>query len=793
MRSEVRFRPSAKVGIFFDAQCFELFRLSFKQIQKKNAGEMLETRKAQRKRQREDLKKKKAENYRKKRDERLAERERKKRGESRDERERKKRGESRDERDRKRRRKTEQQGPAHADTNPKQSRSLQDSMIAFKPEDLSFESVAQRQRTADDDEALIEYLEKQLGVKGDAEKMSKLHQDITQEEFGGDDILGLAETILSDETQTVKNIEYRSPDESSETHMAETVADVANGRPDDSSESTTSESGANEETASDRGNGENKMAESGSPESQDNGTLGTNARDKGRATAGMRSSIRRSREAIDIEPKKYIPPHLRHNAQDGDKDGGDNGDETRKLTAKLKSLLNRVSEGNLNVLLEEILKAIKQEKESIELSSLGEGNSNKESEVTLFLLSTAREMAKCSFAFLEAKASAALIAPQMALLCGLSGLISAQILAEFARLALAEFRKIFDSLLSKPTDESISTAGHFDSCLDGVDTCRHIITALAFLAYFGCLGPDLFVALASFLADSTGDQSPTHLVRRLDFLISILRIYGPELKKDFPQHFKNLNSQIEVLYSHLDGHHSVQVDFLKHELAHLGRTRRAPMFEKFLAMKNWLSAKNGHFRTVDWAQVQLEPQLISAESFLTSLMEGKIPETEIRASDGSLLNDIHLKSGESVDPLFAVANKLKIKTPLQQQAFVAIIGANDVADAVDRILKVIRRKSDVLNVVAVVLHCHVQEKYYNEFYEKLLLALCNSSDEQILHRFRRGLRQGLHAMAGSISKSDKETLRKKAILVKLADSMIRAGILPCNKSLFQRLNFTDGD
>eukprot|EP01053_Blabericola_migrator_P002138 Blabericola_migrator_1__2137@NODE_158_length_12591_cov_218_325775_g138_i0_p2_GENE_NODE_158_length_12591_cov_218_325775_g138_i0NODE_158_length_12591_cov_218_325775_g138_i0_p2_ORF_typecomplete_len851_score256_31MA3/PF02847_17/3e11_NODE_158_length_12591_cov_218_325775_g138_i0799110543 len=607
------------------------------------------------------------------------------------------------------------------------------------------------------------------GVSGDDSGVNREDSDVSGEDSGvsGDDSgvnredSGVSGDDMSDGEVDEAATEDAEPESGSFTKAPHTTLD------EESLESEDNNSGVeSQEASTDEGSEVDTVSDQAPADSR----------------TGTRSGDPQS-ESTKPAPTKYVPPHLKKTNQQ----------PQQSLKQKLRSYMNRAAEGNLNVVLEGILKELKAEKERVELSSLGSSESSQEA-VKRFVLSASREIAECSFSYLEAAASGALLAPQLALVCGLSGLVSTQVVAEYCRISLTKFKELLLKL-NESTDNTSTRAdvasSHFQTDLAEVDGCRHITIAIGLLAYFECLGPDLQLAFGQYIL-GTSELCESVLLRRLDFLCSFLRIAGVEMKREYPQHYGELVTAVQERLNEVKDVQNSHVSWLQHELSTMGRTRRAPMFEKFTAMKNWLQSKSGHFRGVVWKEVMLDCVTIDASSYLTQLMNNKIPEQRNLGAQG--LSELQLKNAGEVEPLLELANRLRIRAPLQQRVFVCLMGAEDLDDALIRVLALAKDKASVAVVVSVVLHCLLMEKIYNEFYEKVLLHLCQSPDKKVANKFTRAVRQGIHATASTLSMasgSDAETMRKKAVLFKLIKFMIKNQVMASHKGLFERLNSVD--
>lgn len=74
--------------------------------------------------------------------------------------------------------------------------------------------------------------------------------------------------------------------------------------------------------------------------------------------------------------------------------------------------------------------------------------------------------------------------------------------------------------------------------------------------------------------------------------------------------------------------------------------------------------------------------------------------------------------------LWKLAEKHRMNTQVRKQIFVAIMGASDCLDAVERLLRLGLKSKQEREIVRVILHCCGQEKDFNPYYVTLGVKLC---------------------------------------------------------------------
>ncbi|CBZ54604.1 conserved hypothetical protein [Neospora caninum Liverpool] len=231
-------------------------------------------------------------------------------------------------------------------------------------------------------------------------------------------------------------------------------------------------------------------------------------------------------------------------------------DAGRSLTQRLRGSFNRVSEGNVEVILQQISSDVKAALTQVLSSALPQPSSassplnprdvralRREQEVWFFREVNASVVRLLMQSVVESKFStASLIATQTAVCCGLSCLLDASLCPEFLSALGRAFRKFFPlsaSLSSaEPREESGASVGLY---------IRHILMALCFLFDFNVFRPDVFLGLLQRLSSpQTSAKGETGQDARkgnlsefqVECLLLVLRLGGGKLRNENPALFK---------------------------------------------------------------------------------------------------------------------------------------------------------------------------------------------------------------------------------------------------------------
>lgn len=614
------------------------------------------------------------------------------------------------------------------------------SLIAFSQEDLELLNPSTESTHLDDaqeDEKLIEYLERKLGMSGDKRAREKMQKSITEDDLGGDDVLDFACEILGEKTK--RDTQSGSEDEESE-NLDLTV-----------------------ETA------ESNQGQDPIPKDIS-------------STKNVSTSV-------------YIPPHLRKVQQQDNQKSMTPEEVMESRRPQIRSLFNRVAEGNLNPLLVELKKIIAGGIQELEMGVLGTDEEENAPRLRHnYLNLVAESFADEAVRYLEMKASANLLGPQAAMITALSASISKKIGVSYFGRILQLWK---DMIMESCKDGQYDAASTMSLGAENFTIARQSCSCFAFLYFYGLLGPRILLSLFEVIAEFVDVPSS----RKLGLISQMLTLIGWEFRSSHPEEAKKALALSKELLEkarkepNISPEEDERLSFFEHELQQFSTSKgskRTPMQEKLLSMRVWLQSKKGAFKSVNWAAVQIDCSNSQARRKLEIAMNSGIFEME--GNEGEF-EPVEIEGGETDTHahLKELARRLLLKTPLQQQIFVCMTAAESVEDAARALLKVAPKRSQIEHVVAVILHCASREKSYNEFYEQLLLELCLSPDKQVSSWYSRGVRQGLHSLVSGLEDESDEKLKKRKLIVakKLGESMNEREVFKASDSLFKKIEHHD--
>ncbi|KAH0471382.1 MAG: hypothetical protein KVP17_003199 [Porospora cf. gigantea B] len=456
----------------------------------------------------------------------------------------------------------------------------------------------------------------------------------------------------------------------------------------------------------------------GSEERSDEGSEGSEE-----GSEGSDEETKCSGAAGNEAPSAYVPPHKRRVVVEHSSVLGAMTAVVQERGIKVVGLINRLSEGNLDPIMKDFLTlyklvwkdaAVNKRADKPENEALAEAK-----QIGTDLLSKAVAQAALNSCVVHRQSTVALISVQTCLMGGLSALVGQAVLANFMQLnaeALA-------------TNLTKALACEQDSCqtseaTDSRQFCRSSIMATCLLFDYGVLTAKPIFGLVRRVA---GDGDLTEF--KVDCLLTLLRFCGSRLRGEFPTDFTAIMKFINDKMAACQEVGS-RFEFLKSELASV---KKISGTERFVGMRDWLRL-SPHMRGVNLDVLDVE----------WDALENKT--TTIRRSG----HRVALDGDEDVNPLLVLAEKFKMRTDIQKSCFVAVMGAEDVPDAVQRLLEAGADKQKMPTAIAVLLHVCLSEKTYNPFYFQLIKSLCGLPGG-IRKRFSHTIKQGVCAQLGTMN------------------------------------------
>eukprot|EP00917_Polyrhabdina_sp_WS-2016_P024114 GHVP01052263.1.p1 GENE.GHVP01052263.1~~GHVP01052263.1.p1 ORF type:complete len:563 (-),score=121.43 GHVP01052263.1:6483-8057(-) len=400
---------------------------------------------------------------------------------------------------------------------------------------------------------------------------------------------------------------------------------------------------------------------------------------------------------IEVKPIGYVPPHKRNKSTK----------QTEDIIG-LRGNLNRLAEGNISVLFPPILKQYLQmnpeEREQKQIDRLI-------SEEIMNGFVTAP------------KSHISLISPSLAFVTAFS-LVSKSLPFEFIRQLESELCRLLDT-------EKLDTK---------MPIVRNITGSLGLLYNFGLLPSRYMYSMIESLSKNPEKCGS----RKLELLSLLTARIGQTLRKANPGDFKLVIDHLQNVFGPLEEDESNPLSnlakFLFEDLRKLKHNVKDESFamDRFERLETWLKS---------------DPLLhqLKREVGGTSFIMGDIDQFNVKrdaktldAKKSDALSKLYGETDSSQTGLIKYATEvMRLTTDQQKTAFVALMGADGVLDAVERILSISNGKNNQVPIISeVILLCCLAEKEFNQFYtdvaEKLLLlpGTCGK-------RFKKGLRNAI--------------------------------------------------
>jgi len=385
---------------------------------------------------------------------------------------------------------------------------------------------------------------------------------------------------------------------------------------------------------------------------------------------------------------KYIPPALRNKSLPSvDKK---QLDELR-IRKKLKGLLNRLSEGTMIGVVSEI--------ESMYMSN----SRNFMNEVLCVLVSES-----CISTMLTPEK---LVLQHMVIVAALHMVIGSEVGGYFLQTLTERFSRLHQE----------------HPCFGEGKICNNVLLMLIGMYQLKVVDSLLVYDIIHVCLTSFND-------RDVEFIFLILKLCGPELRKDDPCALKEVILEVQKKATHhAASEDKSYVNFMLDAINALknNNTRKIPLYDSSIVdesrklLKTVVQGKSKN--TLDMQlKVSLKDMLNAEEKgrwWITgSAWSGRGP-LENKQSDDQQTTSSE-EAGFSAKVLTA-AKKQHMNTTIRKQIFCVIVSSEDYTDAFEKLLKLNFTEKQFREVIHVLLDCSLQEKMYNPFYAHLATRLCD--------------------------------------------------------------------
>lgn len=382
----------------------------------------------------------------------------------------------------------------------------------------------------------------------------------------------------------------------------------------------------------------------------------------------------------------YLPPHLRAKARDG----------LQSQQRTLRGILNRVSEGNLDPSSLEIVKVL-----SDLVPQIGS--------------------AKAADAFVEALLSAAVEDPNISVLvlgC-FAALVAACHVVFGPAFGAAALLKCLEMLRLRM---KMSTDADPDEPSNDARIAKNCVIFTMLMFSFGILPGNVVFDVVRFVLTRPITEVSAELS------LTILRYGGRQLRSDCPEDFREVLRFVTTeageaqmaTRSETSSKSSMEtrLDYLLKELNDLKNNKVSfAVMDRFNQTRGWL-------QTAPLLKGRKVSDHVLAVPF--RVLHDEVPPNWPTQDAASTTVLARSKASNQSDPLRQAAVAQRLTSELRQNLFVALMGAEDYEDAVERVsMAASGAKTGSAEACVVLFHCAIRERKPNAFYAHVAQSLCS--------------------------------------------------------------------
>ncbi|CAL4938727.1 unnamed protein product [Urochloa decumbens] len=378
---------------------------------------------------------------------------------------------------------------------------------------------------------------------------------------------------------------------------------------------------------------------------------------------------------------KYVPPSLRAASNP-------ESEEIAQMRRRVRGLLNRLSESNVESITQEIATLFRSVPRSVGSQIIGD-----------------EVLASCSRGPRGNEQYAAVFAAFVAGMACLVGI-------DFSAKILASIAKTFEDEYSKE---------------DGL-SLRNLTLLFCYLCIFGVISSDLVYDLLSTLSKRLTELDVSTVVTILQCCGMKLRGDDPGAMKDFVLSIQNSANQLK-LHSGVreDGEterHGRRMEFMLMTICDIKNNKKRP--------KDDPSHSSNHTRIKKWLQkLKAEDILLRGLTWSRLLdpdkkgqwwLSGDVPSTAGNIEDVAVVIS---KDVAETQKLLQLAAAQRMNTDIRRAIFCIIMSAEDYVDAFEKLLRLGLSGKQDREIIRVIIDCCLQEKMFNKYYTVLASKLCS--------------------------------------------------------------------
>uniref|UniRef100_A0A803N3B3 MI domain-containing protein n=1 Tax=Chenopodium quinoa TaxID=63459 RepID=A0A803N3B3_CHEQI len=372
---------------------------------------------------------------------------------------------------------------------------------------------------------------------------------------------------------------------------------------------------------------------------------------------------------------KYVAPHLRSRS-------GDDLQEYVQIRRRVRGLLNRMSESNVESITGEIFSIFQSVSRAIASQIVSE-----------------EVLASCAGGPRGNEQYAAVFA---AFLAGMSSMIGIDFGARF----MASLAKSFEDEYSKEDNLSL----------------RNLSLLLSYLCIFGVCSSDLIYDFLIKLSKQLAEID-------VSIILTILQCCGMKLRGDDPTSMKDFISSVQSRVNELKATsgdaemvtYSKRMEFMLETICDIKNNKKRAKEDSspHTRIKKWLQklrVDDITLRGVKWSKL-LDPNKKGQWWFSGDLSS----QTEnVRKVSGKMDKEVN-----EAQKMLNLAAKQRMNTDTRRAIFLVIMSGEDYIDAFEQLLSLNLHGKQDREIMRVLVECCLQEKSFNKYYTALASKLCS--------------------------------------------------------------------
>ncbi|KAK1989464.1 MIF4G domain-containing protein [Colletotrichum cereale] len=414
---------------------------------------------------------------------------------------------------------------------------------------------------------------------------------------------------------------------------------------------------------------------------------------------------------------KYIPPSLRA------KSGGD-ADVEAQIRRQLQGPVNRVAEANLTSIVGEIERIYQNHPR---------GHTN--NILTSLLMAQICDPTSKPDTLLVLSAG---------FIAALYKVIGVDFAAHFLTTSVERFQVEREKAIVMAAEQRIPTK-----------ETSNLLTVLAEMYIFRVIGSNLMFDVVRILLDDLSELNA-------ELLLRIVRVAGPQLRKDDPLALKDIVSLIRPAVAKIgEGNLTVRTKFMIETISDLKNNKIKAGAQDLVILNEHVTRMRKVLGSLDTLKLKAtEPLRIGLKDIENADRTGKWwlvgaswagqsaqdasrgdDKAEVPARPGPINgddgdNDVAVADADDLaTPNYAqLAREQGMNTDVRRAIFIALVAAADYQDAYMRILKLRLNKYNRREVPNVLLQCSGAQQHYNPYYTLVARKFC--SDSRIKHAFQ---------------------------------------------------------